>query len=67
MATEIVHFCTKIDAGDKIKYYRLHQNTKRQQENRPTSYTEYQQKTTGRNWDKDSIGRKGFPDNSEDL
>ena len=37
----IIDFCTETDAGDKIKYYRLSKNTKRQQENRPASYREY--------------------------
>ena len=58
---------TKTHAGDEIKYYRLSKNTKRQQENRPTSYREYQLTTTGINWGKDSIDQKGFPDNGEDL
>ena len=47
----IIDFSTETDAGDKIKYYRLSENTKRQQENRPA----------------DSIGQKGFLDNIEDL
>ena len=63
----IIDFCTKTDTGDKIKYYRLYKNTFRQQENSPTDYKEYQLKTTGINWDKDGIGQKEFPDNSEDL
>ena len=64
----IIDFCTKTDAGDKIKYCRLSKNTRRQQESRPTSYTEYKrQMTTGINMDQDGIGQKGFPDNSEDL
>ena len=54
-------------AGDKIKYYRLSKNTKRQQENRPTSYREYQLTTTGTNWDKGNIDQKELPDNGEDL
>ena len=37
----IIDFCTKTDACDKIKYYKLFKNTKRQQENKPTSYREY--------------------------
>ena len=58
---------TKTHTGDEIKYYRLSKNTKRQQENRPTSYREYQLTTTGMNWGKDGIDQKGFPDNGEDL
>ena len=63
----IADFCTKTDAGDKIKYYRLSKNTKRPRENRPSSYREYQPKATAINWDIDGIGQKGFLDNSEGL
>ena len=42
-------------------------NLKRQLENMPTSYRDYQLKTTGINMDKGGISRKRFPDNSEDL
>ena len=42
-------------------------NTKRQQENRPTSYRVYQLKTVGVNCDKSGIGQKGFRNNSKDL
>ena len=51
----------------KSQIHRPSKNEKRQQENRSTSYREYQQKTTGINFDKGGIGQKGFTDNSEDL
>ena len=41
------NFCTKTDAGDKVKYSRIPKNTETQQENTK----ENTKKTTERNWD----------------
>ena len=50
-----------------IFLYELSKNTNGEQENKPTSYREYQLKTTRINWDNGGIDQKGSPDNSEDL
>ena len=41
------NFCTKADAGDRIKYSRIPKNTETQQENTK----ENTEKTTETNWD----------------
>ena len=55
----------KSNTTDSLKIQKNMQENR--QENRSTSYREYQQKTTGINWDKDGIVQKGFLDNSENL